>query len=83
MQIRMVSNFSIVIPDVRGQWNNVLEVLKENNVQTRILYPAKLQQERKTRSQNVSPMYPFQKLLEDRHHQTRASREINNNNNNK
>lgn len=39
---RMVSDLSVAIPAVRRQWNNVFEVLREKNFQTRVLHPAKL-----------------------------------------
>ena len=38
----MVSDSSIAVPEVRRQWNNAFEVLRENNYQARISYPAKL-----------------------------------------
>lgn len=38
----MVSDASVAVPEVRRQWNNAFEVLRENNFQARISYPAKL-----------------------------------------
>lgn len=40
--IRLTSNISSDITEVRRQWSNILKVLEVKNCQTRILYPAKL-----------------------------------------
>jgi hypothetical protein len=39
---RMTTDFSTETLKARRAWNNVIQTLKENNYQSRLLYPAKL-----------------------------------------
>lgn len=40
--VRLTGNFLIAIMDDREQWNNIFDVLKENNCQLKILYPERI-----------------------------------------
>ncbi|XP_053414823.1 type 2 phosphatidylinositol 4,5-bisphosphate 4-phosphatase isoform X1 [Nycticebus coucang] len=41
-KIRLTSDFSLATLNARRQWNNIYRILKENNFEPRIIYPAKL-----------------------------------------
>ena len=40
--IRLSADFSAITLQARGQWHDIFKVLKEKNLQPRILYPARL-----------------------------------------
>jgi len=40
--IRITADLSIEIPQARREWQDLLKVMKENNLQPRLLYPARI-----------------------------------------
>ena len=40
--IRITADLSIETPQARREWQDILKVMKENNLQPRLLYPAKI-----------------------------------------
>ena len=40
--IRTTADLSIETPQVRREWQDILNVMKENNLQPRLLYPARI-----------------------------------------
>lgn len=40
--IRLADDFSTKVKEFIRQWNNILKVLKENNYQSKILYPVEM-----------------------------------------
>ena len=42
ISIRINADLSIETPQARREWQNILKVMKENNLQSRLLYPARI-----------------------------------------
>ena len=42
ISIRIIANLSIETLQARRQWKDILKVMKENNLQPRLLYPARI-----------------------------------------
>ena len=40
--IRIIADLSIEILQATREWQNILKVMKENNLQPRLLYPARI-----------------------------------------
>ena len=42
LSIRITSNLSIETPQARREWQDLLKVMKENNLQPQLLYPVRI-----------------------------------------
>ena len=42
ISIRMTANLSIETPQARREWQDILKVMKEKNLQPRLLYPERI-----------------------------------------
>ena len=42
ISIRITADLSVETLQARREWQNILKVMKENNLQTRLLYPARI-----------------------------------------
>ena len=50
LPIRITANLSIETLEARREWQDILKVMKENNLQPRLLYPAKISFKMKNKS---------------------------------
>ena len=48
--IRITADFSIETLQARREWQDILKVMKENNLQPRLLYPARISSNMKEKS---------------------------------
>ena len=73
--IRITADLSIEMLQARREWQDILKVIKENNLQPRLLYPARIsfKYEGKIKS------FADKQISECQHHQTRSPRECNGN----
>ena len=68
--IRITADLSIEIFQARREWQDILKVMKEKNLQPRLLYPARISFRYEG---EIKSFTDKQKLREFQHHQTSSS----------